>query len=379
MAFLEMYLDESYGKPRPDIVIGGFVSRIDRWTRFAQLWRRDITERYNVRFVHMKDLWNPKAAAYRHLGREQPDEIFLAARTLIRDHVEVGIACVINQDDFNAVSTPSQRGVFGTAYTVGVRYCVTVIADYFRSLPDASVSVFLEDGHRNTNQVMDLLKQARQGQEQAYDSILRDKERFIVWRDPERDSLGIKLGVIDTGTKSDKAPLQAADLLAFSVLNEQDARFRDTLIEFGSEFPLVISHLSRAGLEETFRVLDEEEDERRRQRRRFASVIREMKNSNRDVKKHGPGGYFVNFNDLAGAESRVINRFGEGKLTRLLDQGDTAKPPSIDIEIDVQCSNCKTLFTLRGFSRHQSFGCPICEERIPFPEAERQTKGTIDQ
>src|SRR5437016_4923000 len=107
---LEMYLDESYGKPNSNIVIGGLVSHIDRWARFAQLWQQEIIERYRVPFLHMKDLWNPEAAPYRHLTKEQPDEIFLAAKSLIRDHVEFGVGCVINRADLKAVTTPSQRG-----------------------------------------------------------------------------------------------------------------------------------------------------------------------------------------------------------------------------------------------------------------------------
>jgi uncharacterized protein DUF3800 len=367
-----MYIDESYGKPSPNIVIAGFISHIDLWAQFAQAWQREITERYRIPFLHATELWNPNATVYKHLTRQQHDEIFLTAKSLICDHALMGVACVINQSEFNEISTSAQRSKFGTDYTIGVRLCVTDISEYCASLPGRpTISMFLENGHRNTSQAINLLKQARQTHQQAFDSILRSKDRFIVWRDPARDSLGFDIGVIDTGTKANSAPLQAADLLAFSILNDHEIRFQDTLNEFGSSFPVLINYMSRGDLGEILLVLDKEETNRRQQRRRYASVIREMKNSARDVEKHNTGGYFVNFDDLAEAENRVINRFGEETSTRLLNKGDATKPPSIDTEIDVQCANCKTLFTLRGFSRHQSFGCPICLERIPLPEIER--------
>ena len=42
MAFLELYIDESYGSLSPNIVVSGFASQIDRWSEFASIWKEEI-------------------------------------------------------------------------------------------------------------------------------------------------------------------------------------------------------------------------------------------------------------------------------------------------------------------------------------------------
>lgn len=46
VAFLSAYLDESYGKGKPNLVVGGFVSDVNRWAEFASRWKVAVQEQF---------------------------------------------------------------------------------------------------------------------------------------------------------------------------------------------------------------------------------------------------------------------------------------------------------------------------------------------
>lgn len=362
MAFLELYVDESYGDLSPNIVIAGFVAHIDRWAQFASAWKTEILEKFGIPFLHVTELWNPLASLYKHLSAEHRDAVFEGGIALIESHVDMGVACVINRNDFAELVTQSDRGKFGTDYTFGVRYCLTVVARNLQSAAGKTMSVFLEDGHRNTGQAIEFLLQERSRQQIAFDMIVKYKDRVIVWRDPAHDSLGIELGVVDTGTKRDKLPLQAADILAFSLLHEDKERYWNAISRFGSNFPLLVHQPSRKSLEDNFIALKQEEARVRKLQRRFNSVARQMKSNGQRFNKEGIT-WEGRIDEAIATENEVIETLGLEDASRLLKSPEQF---SAEDGVTITCSTCQIKYEFHGASSQRGFRCPSCLATLTF-------------
>lgn len=346
--------------------------RMKRWA-FLQLpeitWRTEVIRRFRIPFLHVKDLWNPNASKYKHLSQSDRNELFDVSKSLIVQHVDIGVGCAIKRDDFMGLSSHEQRSRIGTDYTIGVTYCLNVMRQYLgSSARRTTLSVFLENGHRNTRQAISILKSERDRQQSSFDVFMKTDEGATIWRDPDRDDLGIKLGVVDTGNKATMPPLQAADLIAFGVLSApQNELLWDTLRSFGASFPLLVYEPSAESLHKAMRQMEESGANARHSRRRFDSVLREIKRKGGTVKKVDTDTYILDGSEIASAESSVLNRLGLSEDDMTLSNIGQSVPPEAVLRI--QCTRCLKVFTLRGFSQHMElFVCPECGQRHVQPK-----------
>ena len=315
----------------------------------------------------MTEICQPKGSRYAHLSQSHTEEMLEIAKALIVEYVDVGVGCVINRSDYARILSEKQRSQHGTDYTLGVKYCVNAIREHLGAAArGTTVSVFLEGGHRNTRQAIKSLKAERVRQQSSFDSAMRTENGAVIWRNPDRDSLGITLGIVDTGTKESMVPLQAADLLAFCVFNDDQKRFLDMLAYFGERFPLLIYKLSTDSLRGLATQFQQAEVHARNQRRRTDTVLREIKKMGGSIRKVENWGQVIDFEEAVKAESQIIRDLGLSPPKRpFASLGEDIPPNGVVV---IKCAHCERVYTLRGFSKRLDlFVCPDCGNHMHAP------------
>jgi hypothetical protein len=303
VAFLSVYLDESYGDGKPNFLVGGFVSGIDRWAQFANRWKVELQDEFEIPYLHMKELMDKRSRIYRHLSEPRKVQLFEIALTIIRDHADFGIVCRINPEEHVTITTPDERIFHGSAYTVAVYGCIQGIKVHLgEKVAGTTLNIFLEDGHRNANQALGNLLETWRAQQGIDPSSLSSDAMWINQESFElQKRTELQYGTIALGTKTQMMPLQAADLLAYGVLNisgvpdpqEPDLRkvvFTEALNVIGSRAPIFVYDLSpekiREGLDTHRKKLEMETEIRHQIARTVGTVGGKVLRQGRGFKVH---------------------------------------------------------------------------------------------
>lgn len=310
VAFLSFYLDESYGKGRPDLVVGGFVSSVDRWAGFASRWKCEVQEQFKIPYFHMKELMDKRNYIYRHLSTQEKVRLFDTALTIIREHADFGVACRINPEEQAAITTSDERSFYGSAYTMAVYGCLWAIKDRLgEKVAGTTLDVFLEDGHRNTKQALGALQEAwriQQGIDPStlpFSSIWINQDSF-----EDRKQRELQYGTVALGTKAQMRPLQAADLLAYGVLNisgepsPSEAFFTVVLNEIGSSAPIFIYDLTPEKIRKSLDTHLEKIEEGTEVRNQIARAVGKVGGK---VRRH-EGGFGVHFENPTNEKWRAL-------------------------------------------------------------------------
>ena len=308
VAFLELYLDESYAEDDQHIVIAGFVASIDDWAQFSNAWKVHVLEQFGIPHLHMKELGSKRSGSFSGV-----DDPVVIAKRIIAGFADLGVGCVINRHEFDSAVSKRERSEYGTAYTVGVMACLQIVKDFLNhklqgSARETTVGVILEDGHRNTRQAISILKSARDIQRQSWDVITRLEEGLAVWRNPERDVLEVKLGLVDSYPKGLMLPLQAADLLAHTLLRRANPYPSELLSDLEERMPIAVINPSIDSIKEAMANLDKHHTKVARRNRRSDAIIRDMREHGSEITVLD-GTIKHNIDDFAEATSRVAKRF----------------------------------------------------------------------
>jgi hypothetical protein len=187
VAFLEAYFDESLNhNDSRTVVVAGFVSSIDTWAAFAEAWKLNVLERFGIPYFRMKDFRNGNSRIFRHLSGE--DRIHLLAQVvgLTAKVASFGVGCVVNEAEYNTITSPEYRGRHGSAFTSCFATCIgligRVLADHTKDVH--RLSVFLEEGHVNTDQAVQMLqgyKDFQNAQDQLDEEVLFGGMKKIFW------------------------------------------------------------------------------------------------------------------------------------------------------------------------------------------------------
>jgi hypothetical protein len=246
MAFLSMYLDESYGEGKPNLVVSGFVSGIDRWAEFAHRWRVEVQEQFRIPYLHMQALMSERSSIYGHLSTQEKVQLFETALVIIEAQADFAVSCSIDPQEHLAITTQDERSFYGSAYTLAVMGCLSAINRHLGDkVAETTLNIYLEDGHRNTGQAIEILQEEwriQQGPE-----ILGLPTTSVVAAGLPPEALprpGVRLGTVAPGTKSQMNPLQAADLLAYGVLNFSHPLFKVALSRINATVPILAYHAS---------------------------------------------------------------------------------------------------------------------------------------
>lgn len=256
VAFLEAYFDESLKREgKRVVVVAGFVSSIDVWASFANEWNVSVLERFGIPYFRMKDFRNAQSRIFRHLSKEERTHLLANVAHLAAEAASFGVVCRTDEDEYNAATTSEYRSRNGTAFTTCFTKCIAMIGHLLSKHTDEihKLSVFLEEGHANADQALQMLdgyKQFQTAQDEFDENLLfgGHQGNTLVVRGP-RDSARYRLDTIAKGSKKSKPPLQVADVLAHTYLCDSQGAIdanSEIILEYWKErIPLYALDVSR--------------------------------------------------------------------------------------------------------------------------------------
>jgi hypothetical protein len=162
-----------------------------------------------VPFFHSKDLWNFSHGVFTDAGldRQQREQLLKELRKIIHRHLALGVTAKISKKLYNSLTTNEFRSRWGTAYSFAVN--MLILCAYLEQnkgrgeesypWPPVDVNVIIEDGHRNSNQALEIMQDAK--------NIPKEKRMLNVL-------------TAALGSKPDHPILQAADMLAYAEWKE---------------------------------------------------------------------------------------------------------------------------------------------------------------
>lgn len=236
VAFLDVYLDESFGPDKDRLVAAGFVSSIDRWAVFSSVWRREVLDKYKIPYLHMSEFRHPDNRHYRHLSQSNRAELLSLAIKIISDHVDFSVISDIRPSIYKRLTTPEFRSQHGTAYAAVVTGCIYAAEQHLRKRASVKpeLNIYIEDGHANADEVFLAIRKYKR-----YLEIddLSGIGRSIEYIGKPDDPYATSLGNIALGSKDKMLPLQAADLLAYSWLNSSRYKYSKIFFDLNKAMP----------------------------------------------------------------------------------------------------------------------------------------------
>lgn len=229
VATFTAYLDDS-GIPDEGLLsVSGYVSKAINWKRFVDQWAMMCRE-FEVPYIHLVDAVNPSHPTYRHLNQYRRRKMLMRAAAIISKHVLLGCTTYISTKEYDELVDAKFKTRHGSAYGAAVGATVTHLNLALRKMKGHKqgdiLNVFLEDGHKNTNDALEVLHDTKKRMNPIdTDSIPNDV--FFYTPDPYAGLLPLYIGDIGTGSKIGPAarpPLQAADVLAYSHLRSMRYR-----------------------------------------------------------------------------------------------------------------------------------------------------------
>jgi hypothetical protein len=218
---LEAYIDESDTKDDdcPILILAGYVAADDQWALLAKRWSEALSKA-GVKYFHARKLSSGNSRLYRHLTFDRRRELITELSSAIADHVNFGIALMIQADSWELLTTKSFRCKYGSLYGAAISLLMVHLAAILKSPKSdpVPIGVFLEEGHANA---MDALRRIRDYKNERRAPALQELDipadtqvRFLNVENPFQD---YRIAVNGYGLveKRKVPPVQAADLLAY--------------------------------------------------------------------------------------------------------------------------------------------------------------------
>jgi hypothetical protein len=216
---LEAYFDESCSSldQRPILVLGGYIAPYEQWVDFSQGWL-SVLKNYRVPYFHATELPSRHSRLFRHLSNDQKRSMVEDLVAVIGRHVNMGVAIVMNPDDWRLSTTDTFRCRHGSAYGICMEL-VLMLASVMLRKPGQEperVSVFLEDGHKNAG---DAILRASNYKADTEPVEAPPGAKIHEWLDDLARTRFMRIGGIGLFPKTTTIPLQAADLYTYLVSN----------------------------------------------------------------------------------------------------------------------------------------------------------------
>jgi hypothetical protein len=139
----EAYLDESGTDTRSDVfVVAGYIVRSDAALIMDARWREVLAE-YTIPYFHMVDCAHG-GGIFKRFSKDERSEIAKKFIEIIREHVTLGSACIINPRRFD------EEKVGADKYTFALHHCmVGLLSSPAGSGELNKISFFFEAGHES--------------------------------------------------------------------------------------------------------------------------------------------------------------------------------------------------------------------------------------
>ena len=223
------YFDESGTHDDEALSVAGYVSTVERWSRFCDGWTEALHEIGTSKF---------KATSFKSFRHD--DERLIKLASVIREYALYGVVANVQPGVYNQVMGSSARSRLGSAYTFCTQAVISEVYEWLSMSEwcDDSVQFVFDTGHRNRAQAAREMTKILQSP-----SLERSRDSFTF------------------GTDDSHLPLQAADLIAYQANNHFRSRLgvskrrrkwagfallqhdvRHVRLEFGEEY---LEHLNR--------------------------------------------------------------------------------------------------------------------------------------
>jgi hypothetical protein len=239
MTSLDCYLDESYDS-NSDLIVAGFVASVDQWAKFAEKWKAVLDER-GLPYFHFLE-FNKQS-----LSNEQRIKILSSLIKIITECVILAVSSRISPSEYKSLTTPNFRNRYGNAYSLGVMGCVTDAGFRLkdRSYDYQELGVYLEQGHPNLNQALNLLRTFKGSYEKPDLAAFRPGHVTELILDEDAIQPFVKIGTIAMGDRHTMRPLQAADMLAYSSRTSDKAVSQMVLKQLRDSVDYIEGHWTR--------------------------------------------------------------------------------------------------------------------------------------
>jgi hypothetical protein len=229
-------LDESYDT-NSDLIVAGFVASVDQWAQFAEKWKKVLDE-HGLPYFHFLE-FNKQ-----HLSFEQRTQILSSLIKIITECVILAVSSRISPSEYESLTTPNFRNKYGNAYSLGVMGCITDAGFRLkdRSYDYKELGVYLEQGHPNMNQALNLLGTFKGSYEKPDLSAFRPGHVTELILDKDAVEPFVRIGTIAMGDRHTMRPLQAADMLAYSARTSDKAVSQLVLTQLRDSVDYVEGH-----------------------------------------------------------------------------------------------------------------------------------------
>ncbi|HXX76204.1 MAG TPA: DUF3800 domain-containing protein [Nitrospiraceae bacterium] len=226
--------DRSGTHPGSDVIaVAGYLAHEEDWKHFQGRWTKCLNK-YHVDEFHLARFMRDKELPYRNWSKEKRDEFINELIAIARRHTCGGFGGLVVVDDYNKILPAQIKREHKHPYY----FCFQMLIDILLSELD---TLHLPAGE----QVAFIFEQNQQFADGATESYKRIKQ----FRDK-----GNRLGSITFGSRKQHVPLQAADLIAYTIRAEL-SRFTkakprpDWGMELSRKKNLKIVYCSKDGLE----------------------------------------------------------------------------------------------------------------------------------
>lgn len=186
-------IDESQPVRKDVIFVSAIIGQTPKMAKLTRAWQKELDDN-NVDYFHAKEHWNKRAKPYHNLSMRKRKKLLDRLAKLTRRHVHLGISVRIDIAEYMRVTSQRFRNNWGAPYSFAIQMLILGIHRdlLHRKQLHETVNVLIEDGHKNLDQILEMLSK----------SIGKS------------DAL-IKIGNYGKGPKLGNPILQAADMLAY--------------------------------------------------------------------------------------------------------------------------------------------------------------------
>ena len=225
MAIAEAYFDDSGTHVESTTAIAGcFISTVKQWRRFTSEWE-EVAAKSNFRTFHMAEFASCKGEFIGWPNKKR-ERVLTRLCALINKYSSVGTAVGVVKADYESAIQGDFRNYCGRYhYTFVVRHCAKGPRKWLNEHPGSSIQYIFDQMGKGKGEIMNVMDDAMERSRQRGETAItgysfEDKSRF--------------------------APLQAADILAWSYY--QYIQHKSTGARFGWMPQVVMDTLVKGNL-----------------------------------------------------------------------------------------------------------------------------------
>jgi hypothetical protein len=193
------YFDESgTHKDSSVVVVAGYLSTDEQWTKFSSEWLA-ILDRYKIDCFHMTDFEN-RRKQFKILSEADRQRLLDRLIAFIKIRQRIGIGVTFGMADYNEIVQEFSDLPIKKPYAFCAIQCMVLIKNWLvKHKLKNNINYIYEEGAQHAGQILS-----------AYEGWMKQAEF----------GAALRLGSLAFGSKRDRLPLQAADILAYETWKE---------------------------------------------------------------------------------------------------------------------------------------------------------------